>query len=167
MAQLRSTPFAVRHQPAVLLPRALPSDKQCIEGARTRIWSVGMVPRGPPKKRTSWSRATSGPAEGQGWPSLHEPSISLAAMPARRILGPSAHQIGPSPSQTAVGVHVNEAPAATTRAAISSSMTKCYCGAAYRPSDNSNFRSKVTGWGGKARVSFGWKADSSPRGSLR
>jgi hypothetical protein len=36
---------------------------------------------------------------------LQTPSISRAAIPDRRRRGPSEHQIGPSPSQTAVGVH--------------------------------------------------------------
>jgi len=35
-----------------------------------------------------------------------------------RIFGPSAHQIGPSPSQTAIGVHANVRPAAITCANI-------------------------------------------------
>src|SRR3546814_3635709 len=35
-------------------------------------------------------------------------------MPARRMRGPSAHQTGPSPSQTRVGVHKNVWPAGTT-----------------------------------------------------
>jgi hypothetical protein len=41
-------------------------------------------------------------------------SISRAATAAILIFGPSAHQIGPSPSQTATGVQVNVAPEATT-----------------------------------------------------
>jgi len=36
--------------------------------------------------------------------------------PERRMRGPSAHQIGPSPSQTAVGVQTNDDPAAITSA---------------------------------------------------
>src|SRR3546814_5396611 len=40
--------------------------------------------------------------------------LSRAAMPARRMRGPSAHQTGPSPSQTRVGVHKNVWPAGTT-----------------------------------------------------
>lgn len=54
-----------------------------------------------------------GLAEGQGWPDLQLPSISRAAMPANLTFGPSAHQMGPSPSQTAVGVHENVVPAVT------------------------------------------------------
>jgi hypothetical protein len=41
-------------------------------------------------------------------------------MPANLIFGPSAHQIGPSPSKTAVGVQVKGVPVATTLAIISS-----------------------------------------------
>ncbi len=33
-------------------------------------------------------------------------------MPARRTLGPSRHHIGPSPSQTRMGVHVKDWPEA-------------------------------------------------------
>ena len=36
---------------------------------------------------------------------LQVPSISLAAIPDTRMRGPSSHQIGPSPSQTHVGVN--------------------------------------------------------------
>jgi hypothetical protein len=52
-------------------------------------------------------------ALGQGCPLRQLPSISRAAIPTSRIRGPSAHHIGPSPSQTAIGVHVKERPAAT------------------------------------------------------
>lgn len=48
---------------------------------------------------------------------LHLPSISRAAMPDKRTCGPSAHQIGPSPSQTRIGVHANDWPAGTIAAA--------------------------------------------------
>lgn len=66
------------------------------------------------------SLATCPDALGHGWPGLHVPSISRAAMPARRIFGPSAHQIGPSPSQTRVGVQVNDAPVVMIEVKISS-----------------------------------------------
>lgn len=72
------------------------------------------VPTEPPRSRTRRSRASTPPTEGQGWFRLHVPSISRAATPAMRIFGPSAHQIGPSPSHTAVGVQLNAEPAATT-----------------------------------------------------
>ena len=51
------------------------------------------------------------------------PSISRAAIPAMRKRGPSAHQTGPSPSQTWVGVQVKVCPAATTDAARSVSIS--------------------------------------------
>jgi hypothetical protein len=79
---------------------------------------VGAIPRAPPRRLTRPSRAATPDAPGQGWLGLQTPSISRAAMPARRIRGPSAHQMGPSPSQTCVGVHVNRTPAATRSANI-------------------------------------------------
>lgn len=57
-------------------------------------------------------------ASGQGCPALQVSSISRAAMPESLILGPSAHQIGPSPSQTAAGVHVKVSPVWTTGVAL-------------------------------------------------
>ncbi len=84
--------------------------------AATMMWRVGSVPRGPPSKRTSWSRALTPDAEGQGCPGLQAPSISRAAIPDKRMRGPSAHHIGPSPSQTAVGVQVKDVPAAIINA---------------------------------------------------
>lgn len=119
MAQLRSTPDRVAHHAAVLLPFADPSDRHCRTGPLIRMWPVEAVPRRPPSSRTSSSRASSPLACGQGCPDLHVPSISRAAIPASRIRGPSAHQIGPSPSQTCVGVQVKVVPAATTEAMTS------------------------------------------------
>ena len=72
------------------------------------------MPRGPPSSRTSRSRASVPLGLGHGCPGLQLPSISRAATPAMRILGPSAHHTGPSPSQTAVGVHTNVFPWGTT-----------------------------------------------------
>lgn len=115
-------PFASLHHAAVRSPRALPSDRQRIVPLRTRTWPVTKLPRGPPRKRTSWSRAWIPLAVGHGWLGLQVSSISRAAIPASRSFGPSAHQIGPSPSHTAVGVHVNVMPAATTSAAKKSNM---------------------------------------------
>lgn len=71
----------------------------------------GIVPRGPPRILTSLSRASIASTAGQGWFARHDPSISRAATPAIRTLGPSAHHIGPSPSHTAVGVQANVRPA--------------------------------------------------------
>jgi hypothetical protein len=93
------------HQAAVLDPPAEPSERQVMVADFTMIWPSGSLPRGPPSKRTSRSRASIAPIAGHGWPGRHDPSNSRAATPAIRIFGPSTHQIGPSPSQTATGVH--------------------------------------------------------------
>lgn len=87
--------------------------------ARTAMCPSPSVPRAPPSKRTSRSRASLPPTDGQGCPGLQVSSISRAATPAMRTFGPSAHQIGPSPSQTAIGVHLNVWPAGTTSAGVS------------------------------------------------
>lgn len=89
-------------------------------GARTLIWPVGNFPLAPPKSPTRRSRASRPLTAGHGWPGRQLSSISRAATPAIRILGPSAHQIGPSPSHTAVGVHVKVRPADTTGTASDS-----------------------------------------------
>lgn len=99
------------HQAAVLLPPAEPSDTQLIVGERTRTWPVPSLPFGPPSSATSRSRASIAPTAGQGWLLRQVPSISRAATPATRTFAPSAHQIGPSPSQTARGVHLKDEPA--------------------------------------------------------
>jgi hypothetical protein len=83
-----------------------------------------ITPYGPPSKETKRSRASMALTEGQGWLGLHEPSISRAAIPAIRTFGPSAHQIGPSPSQTAVGVHLNVWPSGTILPAASAGLAK-------------------------------------------
>ena len=111
-------PAAVVHHAAVRSPFADPSELQRIAAARTLMWPVLNVPRAPPSNPTRRSLASTPEVEGQGWPALQTPSISRAAIPARRIFGPSAHQIGPSPSHTAVGVQVKLVPAATTWATI-------------------------------------------------
>jgi hypothetical protein len=49
---------------------------------------------------------------GAGVPRLATPPISRAAIPASRIFGAAAHQIGPFPSQTLVVVQVKAGPAA-------------------------------------------------------
>ena len=117
IAQERSRPDGKVHQAAVLLPPAEPSERQTIVGPDTRIWPLPLAPRAPPNKSTSASRACRAVGGGQGWPARQVPSISRAAIPAMRRCGPSAHQTGPSPSQTAVGVQVKVSPAATTTAA--------------------------------------------------
>ncbi len=52
------------------------------------------------------------PTGRRAWFGLQLSSISRAAIPAKRLRSPSARQIGPSPSHTCVGVHVNVVPAA-------------------------------------------------------
>jgi hypothetical protein len=77
------------------------------------MWPSGRVPFRPPKIRTKRLRASTAETGGQGWLGRQVPSISRAATPAMRTFGPSAHQTGPSPSQTAVGVQANVLPAGT------------------------------------------------------
>jgi hypothetical protein len=101
------------HQAAVREPPAAPTDMQCNGADRTLMWPVASRPFGPPKSFTKRSRASIPPTVGHGWCGLHVPSISRAATPAIRTFGPSAHHIGPSPSQTAMGVHVKVRPLAT------------------------------------------------------
>lgn len=71
------------------------------------------LPLAPPRRATRASRASIPEDRGQGWPARQLPSNSRAAMLPSRIFGPSAHQIGPSPSHTATGVQRNAALAAT------------------------------------------------------
>lgn len=118
IAQDRSAPLGRRHQAAVRLPSARPSERQVNLGPRTRTCPVDEVPRAPPNTCTSASRAWIPELRGHGWLARQVPSISRAAMPAIRRRGPSAHQTGPSPSHTRVGVQVKVCPAAITVAAI-------------------------------------------------
>ena len=60
-------------------------------------------------------------AAGQGCPGRQVSSLSRAAILPTRIFGPSAHQIGPSPSQTAIGVQTKAAAAARMVAGMISS----------------------------------------------
>lgn len=78
------------------------------------MWPSAVEPRAPPSNRTTRSRASVPLTGGHGWPDRQLPSISRAATPAMRIFGPSTHHIGPSPSQTAVGVQRNVRPAGMT-----------------------------------------------------
>ena len=71
-------------------------------------------PMGVPNKATSASRDACGSAEGHGCPGEQDPSSSRAAIPASLRRGPSSHHTGPSPSQTAVGVHAKACPEGTT-----------------------------------------------------
>lgn len=133
IAQLRSPTPGSTHKAAVRLPLAGPSERHRIAGAATRTCPVDATPCDPPSSFTSWSRAARPVAFGQGCPGLHVSPISRAAIPSRRMRGPSAHQIGPSPSHTRVGVQVNVVPAATiearTRAimSLSASHTRKTC----------------------------------------
>lgn len=120
MLQETSPDCGETQKAAVRLPPAPPSDRQVIAGPRTRIWPSRDRPVGFPINCTSASRASTGSASTHGWPALQVPSISLAATPDRRTRGPSAHQIGPSPSQTRTGVHWNICPAGTTATAARS-----------------------------------------------
>lgn len=110
------------HHAAVRLPPADPNDRQAIVGPATRACPSRDVPVRRPTSDTSAVLACSADAAGQGWFERHVPSLSLAATPARRTREPSAHQTGPSPSQTRVGGQRKVAPAGITVAAASSAM---------------------------------------------
>lgn len=106
-----SPPLGDVHHAAVLLPPPEPADTHRIVRPCTVTCPYGPVPMDWPKSRTSASRASNAPAAGQGCRGMQEPSISRAAIPASRILGPSSHQIGPPPSHTATGVQAKASPA--------------------------------------------------------
>ena len=110
-AQDRSPNTGDTHQAAVREPPADPSERQIIVAERTSMWPSARSPCAPPSNRTSRLRASTPLTLGQGWLERQEPSSSRAATPAIQIFGPSEHQIGPSPSQTAVGVHLKVWPA--------------------------------------------------------
>src|SRR3546814_13923867 len=114
MAHDTSPSIGEVYQAAVLVPPALPSERHESVGPLTNTWPSRLVPVGLPTISTKASRAACAGASGHGWFDRHVPSLSRAAMPARRMRGPSAHQTGPSPSQTRVGVHKNVWPAGTT-----------------------------------------------------
>jgi hypothetical protein len=114
MAQLMSPAVGELHHEAVRLPPAEPSDRQSKVGPVIKICPCPLTPNATPNKFTRASLATRPLARGQGCPDAHVLSISRAAIPARRTLGPSAHQIGPSPSQTCVGVHSKVCPLGMT-----------------------------------------------------
>lgn len=86
-------------------------------GAETIMCPEDVRPLGPPRNLTSQSRAARPEAFGHGWDGLHVSSISRAAMPAKRTLGPSRHHMGPSPTQTRTGVQVKDCPDAMKAAA--------------------------------------------------
>lgn len=113
MAHETSPPMGETHQAAVREPTPLPSEIQVIVGPLTSTCPSALTPVRTPTSATSASRALSAAADGHGWLSRHVPSISRAAMPDRRRRGPSAHQTGPSPSHTRVGVHLNTLPSGT------------------------------------------------------
>lgn len=121
-------PSFVRQKAAVRSPFPFPLLRQLNAGALTWMCPVGRCPCEPPSSATSLSRASIPFVSGQGCPSRQVSSISRVAIPASRIRGPSAHQIGPSPSQTRVGVHSNTSPSGMTVAAAKSSsiVNSCY-----------------------------------------
>ena len=98
------------HHDAVRFPPAEPSDRHVRVGPVNMICPCLLTPVQTPRKATNASRAFSALALGHGWPGEQVPSISLAAIPAKRSRGPSSHQIGPSPSQTWEGVHLKVSP---------------------------------------------------------
>lgn len=114
IAQDRSPARREVHQAAVLFPLPLPIDRQVSREPLTSTCPSRDLPTWVPIRRTKASRAASALALGHGWLLRQLPSISRAAIPERRIRGPSAHHSGPSPSHTRVGVQGNEAPAGTT-----------------------------------------------------
>ena len=122
IAQETSPPTGDTHQAAVRTPTPLPTDTHCIAGPLISTWPSGLRPVGAPISFTRALRASAPLAVGHGWLGRQLSSISRAAMPARRIRGPSAHHTGPSPSQTRVGVQVNFSSAGTTDT-VSSSKT--------------------------------------------
>lgn len=114
IAQLISPDRGEIHQAPVLSPPAPPVDAQRIVGPSMRIWPCGPTPVFLPNRSARASRESFGSAVGQGWPGEQVPSSSRAAIPDNRIRGPSAHQTGPSPSQTCVGVQSKDWPAGIT-----------------------------------------------------
>jgi hypothetical protein len=119
IAQLISPVRGETHHAAVRSPPPDPSERQVKAGPLTRIWPCRPTPVREPSRFTRASLAASALASGQGWPGEQVPSISRAAIPDSRTRGPSSHQIGPSPSQTCVGLQVNTSPAGTGERIIS------------------------------------------------
>lgn len=107
IAQLMSPDRGETHQAPVRSPPALPVEVQRIVGPDRRICPWRPTPVRVPNRETSASLEAMGSLFGHGCPAEQLPSISRAAMPERRNLGPSAHHTGPSPSQTWVGVQSN------------------------------------------------------------
>jgi hypothetical protein len=103
---------------AVRSPPAPPAERQIIVGPVTRTCPSRLMPIRLPISAASASRDACGSDAGHGCPALHVPSNSRAAIPDNRTLGPSLHQIGPSPSHTLVGVHSNSWPDGMTMAAM-------------------------------------------------
>lgn len=121
---------ATHHAP-VRLPPALPVEVQRIVGPEIRICPCGPTPVRVPSKFTSALRDAIGSLSGQGWPGEQVPSSSRAAMPDNRSLGPSAHQTGPSPSQTWVGVQAKVSPVGIAAACSAKSNGPIIINAAY------------------------------------
>lgn len=121
IAQETSPAVGDTHHAAVRLPPAEPVDTHRSVGPSTKTCPCGPTPLDRPSNRARASRDPVALAATQGCPGKHEPSISLAAMPESLIRGPSAHNIGPSPSHTAVGVQSKAAPAGTALPATNKS----------------------------------------------
>lgn len=119
IAQERSPLRGDVHHAAVRPPPADPFEMQLRVGPETRVCPSRALPVARPTSATSAFFASSAVARGHGWFGRQLPSLSRAAIPATRMRGPSSHQMGPSPSQTRVGVHANVPPAGiTTEASI-------------------------------------------------
>jgi hypothetical protein len=114
IAQLMSPDLGDTHHAPVRSPPARPVDLQRMVGPETRMCPCGPTPVRFPRSPTSASLEAIGSLSGQGCPSEQLPSVSRAAIPEIRSLGPSAHHIGPSPSQTWVGVHSKVSPTGIT-----------------------------------------------------
>ena len=106
-----------RCRDAIVAP--CPSERQRMRGPTTSTCPSGDAPITLPISRTRWSRERIGSAGRRGRPGRQPPSISRAAIPASRTCRPSAHQVGPSPSQTRTGVQENVCPAGAIIAAAS------------------------------------------------
>jgi len=110
MAHETSPDCGDTHHAPVRLPPADPVEMQRMVGPLTSTCPCLPSPMGVPNKATSASRDACGSAEGHGCPGEQDPSSSRAAIPASLRRGPSSHHTGPSPSQTAVGVHAKACP---------------------------------------------------------
>ena len=146
IAQLRLLPSGSLQSAAVRLPPAEPREVQRSGRApETPVWPLFIRHlRLGSRRFTRAIVACSADAAGQGWPERQVPSVSRAAIPWSRNRGPSAHQTGPSPSQTRVGVHVKSVPlgAVKTEAAIAIASNSAE---PFRKRDDANPRKTMLG----------------------